>query len=368
MSNVLKSTTVGICLSVLLVTPALAADGLYAGAAVGFTQTPDTTASGTSGGNVTFDNSTQGSVFVGQDYGENWRAEAEVARRAADVGSVAGTAGSGEALATTVMLNVLYDVNTATALTPYVGLGAGFANVAMNNATPFGGSTLDDSDTAAAFQAIGGVSYEFTDQINLFADYRYLKTASVDLATQAGTSTSLDFSSHSALFGVRFSFGGSGQNGQSGAMNSLNSGATRLATNNPEPMVQAQAPVPTAMPQQVAALPERTLPDTYVVHFALNKTNLSPADFAIIEQAAQNAKTMKLVRIDLTGHTDSSGDAAYNVRLSKRRGEVVKAAFVVLGFDAAEIKIKALGEINPYVGTGDNKYEPKNRRVEIVLP
>ena len=87
-----------------------------------------------------------------------------------------------------------------------------------------------------------------------------------------------------------------------------------------------------------------------------------------MKKAAATARTMGVTRRSLTGHTDRSGDEAYNETLAKRRAEAVKAAFVARGFQPQEIAVKAKGETTLLVPTGDGKYEPKNRRVEIVLP
>ena len=72
-------------------------------------------------------------------------------------------------------------------------------------------------------------------------------------------------------------------------------------------------------------------------------------------------------RINLTGHADRAGSDAYNVRLSQRRAEAVKAELVRLGFNANDISVVAKGEADPLVPTADGVREPKNRRVEILF-
>ncbi len=92
--------------------PAIAADDLYAGAALGLVKSPNSTASGASGGVVKFDTGNMGAAFFGGRFQSNeihWRGEAEVSRRALDLSTVSGTAAQGEALATSVMGNALVD-------------------------------------------------------------------------------------------------------------------------------------------------------------------------------------------------------------------------------------------------------------------
>ncbi len=73
------------------------------------------------------------------------------------------------------------------------------------------------------------------------------------------------------------------------------------------------------------------------------------------------------MRITTTGHADTSGTPAYNLALSERRANAVKAELVKLGFREAEIVVMFRGEAEPLVATGDGVREPQNRRVEIVM-
>jgi outer membrane protein OmpA-like peptidoglycan-associated protein len=70
----------------------------------------------------------------------------------------------------------------------------------------------------------------------------------------------------------------------------------------------------------------------------------------------------------LTGYTDSTGSAKYNMALSLRRASAVKASLVRLGTPADEISVVGKGKGDQLVPTGDGVREPQNRRVLIVLP
>ncbi|HEY9079441.1 OmpA family protein [Magnetovibrio sp.] len=347
--------------------PATAADGLYAGAGLGLVKGPSTTASGTSGGTVKFDTGNMGVAFIGSGFQGGdiaWRGEAEISRRALDLSSVSGTSARGEVLATSLMGNAIYDFETVGPVRPYIGAGVGLAKVELNGAAPFGGSTVNGSDTTAALQLLAGLSYSLNDQVDLFTDYRYFATRNADFTTAAGTATSMDLSTHGVMAGLRFNFGTSTE------LSNAELGAGALGSEMQSMTTAAAGPseVQTSQDDQLATLPQHTLPDTYMVHFVLNKAIVTEQGLDIIDQAAANARAMSVTRLILTGHTDRSGDEGYNVDLSKRRAEAVKAAFVARGFDADEISVKAKGETALLVPTDDGKYEPKNRRVEIVLP
>ncbi len=361
MSRILLSSAL-LATSLCASLPAVAMDGLYGGAAIGLTRAQDTSASGTSGGSVDLDTGTGASAFVGATFAANWRGEVELARRTLDISSVAGTSGSGDVSATSLMANAIYDLNldTELAVQPYVGAGIGLTNLDLDGAAPFGGSTIDDSDTVGALQAIAGVSYPLNAQTTLFADYRYFATRDADFTTAAGASTSLDMRTHSLMAGLRFEFGAPGTSGDAG----MSATAQSLASADAAPVSETK---PTEI-KETEALPAHTLPETYTVYFVLNNADVTPEGIVVIEQAAANAKARSVTRLILTGHADRSGDAAYNLSLSKRRAEAVKTAFVALGFDESEITIKAKGETELLVPTADGKWEPKNRRVEIVVP
>lgn len=320
--------------------------GPYVGAGIGLLKSKDTSVTDTASRTVKFDNGNMGALALGYDYGANWRAEVELARRAAGLKSVSGTAATGEMLATSLMANAIYDFDINSALTPYLGAGIGLAQVKLKNASPFGASSINDSDRGLALQGIAGVSYALSEAVDLFADYRYFTARSIDLRTAAGAAAGMDANTHSVMAGLRFNFGAPKAQPQP------------VATPVVQPMAQP-APEPVAAP---------VLPRNYIVFFDWDKADITPEAAAIIRTASANAGSMNVVRLALTGHADRSGTTAYNLKLSKRRADAVQAMFTSLGFSPAEIAVVAKGETDPLVPTDDGVREPQNRRVEIVLP
>jgi outer membrane protein OmpA-like peptidoglycan-associated protein len=129
----------------------------------------------------------------------------------------------------------------------------------------------------------------------------------------------------------------------------------------------AQAPeeTPTAyVPPPVQA--PAAAPHSYLVFFDFNKSDLSQAASQIVDQAAQNAAPEHVTRLTVTGHTDTVGSDAYNMRLSRRRAEAVAARLEHDGIGASEIEIVAKGKRDLLVPTADGVREPQNRRVQIV--
>jgi OOP family OmpA-OmpF porin len=124
------------------------------------------------------------------------------------------------------------------------------------------------------------------------------------------------------------------------------------------------APAAYVPPAPVAATP--SVPKSYLVFFDFNKSDLTGQATAIVDQAAHNAGPAKVTRLEVTGHTDTVGSDAYNMRLSRRRAESVAAQLEKDGIPSSEIEIVAKGKRDLLVPTADGVKEPQNRRVQIV--
>jgi OmpA-OmpF porin, OOP family len=107
-------------------------------------------------------------------------------------------------------------------------------------------------------------------------------------------------------------------------------------------------------------------PRSYLVFFDFNKSDLTPQAVEIVNTAAKNAGPAKVTQLTVTGHTDTVGSDAYNMRLSRRRAESVAAQLEKDGIASSEIEIVAKGKRDLLVPTGDGVREPQNRRVQIV--
>jgi iron complex outermembrane receptor protein len=129
----------------------------------------------------------------------------------------------------------------------------------------------------------------------------------------------------------------------------------------PSEAVPEAAPYTPPPPQAVAPAPH-----SYLVFFDFDKSDLTPQAVQIVDQAAANAGPAKVTRLTVTGHTDTVGSDAYNMRLSRRRAESVAARLEKDGIPSSEIEIVAKGKRDLLVPTADGVREPQNRRVQIV--
>ena len=96
-------------------------------------------------------------------------------------------------------------------------------------------------------------------------------------------------------------------------------------------------------------------------------TSGKPEAQAVVQQAAQYANDGHATRIVVVGHTDTSGSAAYNMRLSERRAKATADALVSLGIAQTSLNVDWKGKTDLAVSTPDGVKEPLNRRSTISI-
>jgi len=117
-----------------------------------------------------------------------------------------------------------------------------------------------------------------------------------------------------------------------------------------------------------AASPQTQQPArNFMLFFANDRAALTPDGEAVVHEAATAAKANPDARVTVAGHADTSGNAAYNMALSQRRAEAVRAALLKDGVSQASVAVVGHGEDALSVSTRDGVREPKNRRVEIIV-
>jgi OmpA family len=129
--------------------------------------------------------------------------------------------------------------------------------------------------------------------------------------------------------------------------------------------------VPTAYAQQTferATPGAETEPAEFVVFFPTDQATLSPDAVRVVDEAAAEYQQTGIAQVVVTGHTDTVGSAAYNLALSERRAAMVADELIRRGVPATDIVTVGRGEEDLLVPTGDGVNEPRNRRVEILVP
>jgi outer membrane protein OmpA-like peptidoglycan-associated protein len=87
---------------------------------------------------------------------------------------------------------------------------------------------------------------------------------------------------------------------------------------------------------------------------------------AAVGEIAKLLRTDAQLKLQVEGHTDSSGDPARNRELSRRRAESVVRAVTALGIDGARLRASGVGADKPLAGNDTEEGRARNRRVELV--
>ena len=106
---------------------------------------------------------------------------------------------------------------------------------------------------------------------------------------------------------------------------------------------------------------------TYGITFDVNKADVKPESYGTLKSIADVLTENPGVKVKITGHTDSDGDDAKNLELSKRRAESVKNELVKnFGIDASRLSTDGAGETKPIAANDTPANKAKNRRVEFI--
>jgi len=103
------------------------------------------------------------------------------------------------------------------------------------------------------------------------------------------------------------------------------------------------------------------------VYFEFDRAVLLPEAQEILRQVADRTKQDPKLTVTLVGKADRAGSDRYNIELSHRRADAVRAELLSDGVAAGAINETWVGERAPPVPTPDGVREPRNRVVEIML-
>jgi outer membrane protein OmpA-like peptidoglycan-associated protein len=103
------------------------------------------------------------------------------------------------------------------------------------------------------------------------------------------------------------------------------------------------------------------------VLFAVNSSALKPGAYDEMDRVARVLNQYPQTGILIAGHTDSTGSAEYNQKLSERRAEVTKNALAGMGVNPTRMSTMGYGKSRPVADNSTEAGRQMNRRVEIVI-
>ncbi len=132
----------------------------------------------------------------------------------------------------------------------------------------------------------------------------------------------------------------------------------------------APEPIPPAEVGRIfgAALAARApAPVQFLLYFELGGEELTRESERSIPDILAEIQRRPTPDISIIGHTDTTGDAEFNMALGMRRAALVRDLLAAAGVDPALMELASHGETDPLVPTGDEVAEPRNRRVEVMI-
>jgi outer membrane protein OmpA-like peptidoglycan-associated protein len=103
------------------------------------------------------------------------------------------------------------------------------------------------------------------------------------------------------------------------------------------------------------------------VLFDTGKANLNPGAARNLDRLVQFLNDHVERRVEIDGYTDSVGTDSFNLDLSQRRADTVKAVLVDRGIESTRIVSRGYGKEFGVASNEDSGGRQLNRRVEIVI-
>jgi outer membrane protein OmpA-like peptidoglycan-associated protein len=103
------------------------------------------------------------------------------------------------------------------------------------------------------------------------------------------------------------------------------------------------------------------------ITFRRNSADIKASSFPLLKQAVKTFKDYPQLRIEVSGHTSNDGKRDFNVKLSKKRAESVKAFLTSAGVDENRVLTVGYGPDKPIEDNTTKAGQEKNRRIEFRL-
>ncbi len=219
---------------------------------------------------------------------------------------------------------------------------------------------FNDAESALRPYLSGGFGHQRIDRVgkdgkhknatvNLGAGLKYYVTQ--NLFARAGVEALYGLDTHQAEW-------------QAGLAAGLNFGGSSTAKQEVQEVAEVvEEPVeqPVVVPAEYARL-------KLEVHFDVNKATISSQEHQDIEKLAKFMQEFPQTSTVIEGHTDSTGPAAYNQKLSEQRAEAVRQVLLQeYGIEADRVKAVGFGGDQPIADNDTATGREQNRRVEASV-
>jgi outer membrane protein OmpA-like peptidoglycan-associated protein len=134
----------------------------------------------------------------------------------------------------------------------------------------------------------------------------------------------------------------------------------------PIPVVTlSEADVRRIFGKALAALPPA--PQAFTLFFRFGSEELTDKSRKLVRNVLRSVRNRPFPDVVVHGHTDTTGTRKRNMELGLKRANLVRTLLIEAGLDASSIEVTSHGEQELLVQTADEVFEPRNRRVEILV-
>jgi outer membrane protein OmpA-like peptidoglycan-associated protein len=133
------------------------------------------------------------------------------------------------------------------------------------------------------------------------------------------------------------------------------------------PALPAATPAPVEPPAWTPADLAPVKGNPWRFEFDFDSAELSARNQSTLDSIARYLKRHPGARLRIEGHTDAIGASSYNIRLSERRAEAVRAHLLAQGIPAERTETGHFGASRPLESNAAESGRARNRRVEIIL-
>jgi OmpA-OmpF porin, OOP family len=103
------------------------------------------------------------------------------------------------------------------------------------------------------------------------------------------------------------------------------------------------------------------------IRFEPGRATIDPDSAGLLDRLIETALRCPNVNIEIAGHTDGDGDAAFNQALSEKRAQAVMDYLVKAGLAADRFTATGYGSTQPVAGNDTDDGKAQNRRIEFVV-
>jgi len=221
---------------------------------------------------------------------------------------------------------------------PYVGLGVAYGRAEIYTKHRPTDTDYGDTNTYFGWTPSVGLDFAITKNLIARAEYAYYDFGKEHSVVDSAQRIDSDIDIQGIKFGLAWYFGGAKE---------------------------------TSPAQEIRKAPaaEQTMIDkgriVLNVQFDTGKAIVKPAFYKEIEDIADVMKKYPDLKIVVEGHTDNVGGEKFNLNLSQRRAEAIKAVMVNnFKIESSRVTAKGFGYSNPLVDNDTIEGKQKNRRAE----